>query len=390
MNNAAPRIICLNQTTTHSFGQLLEHLGAKVGPVLLFTGSDVPKLQNVEVRKAPAYDNHSSATRALTWGLYVLRVGGACLLLRGRPVLFVTTNPPLLPWLAWCLAKIKGWAYVVLVWDVYPDALVRFGYSQESGWVTKMWRYLNGLSFKQSLAVITIGERMGQTLCRNGKERDNAKYKLQIIPSWVNHRYIRPISKERNWFAQKYGQVGKLTVLYSGNMGLTHDLTTLIEVAERWRSETRVGFLLIGEGQQRAQLEEIAVRKSLTNVTFLPLQSNEDLPYSLATGDVAIVSLGKGAEGISMPSKSYSMMGAGCALLGVSSEDSDLAQTIKTYECGINVESGDAEALDAALRRFLNDPEYLALCRANARRAAETTFSFDQCAAHFEQVFKAA
>ena len=385
--NREPRILCLNQMASSSFLQLIEHLAAKIGPVLLFTGSEVTRTENLQIRRAPRYSNRSVLSRLWTWGLYLLWVGFACLFISDRPLLFATSNPPFSPWLAWLLSRLKGWRYVVLIWDVYPDVLIRFGYLQKSSLVTRAWRYLDRLSLSEAELVVTIGHHMAETIRRGLGTTGVANLHIEVIPSWVDVDYIQPIPKEHNWFAQQHGQADKLTVLYSGNMGVTHDLDTVIQVAERMRHEPRIAFLLIGNGPQRAKLEQTVARKELSNVTILPLQPEEGLPYALTSGDIGIVSLDRGAEGISMPSKTYSMMAAGCAIVGLSHGCNDLADTIDNYACGVSVECGDADGLETALRRFLDQPELLSQCRNNARIAAETAFSAEECLGRYEQLF---
>lgn len=76
-----------------------------------------------------------------------------------------------------------------------------------------------------------------------------------------------------------------------------------------------------------------------------------------------------------MPSKSYYLMAAGCAVLGLSHGDNDLRRMIERYECGINVESDDTDGVIEALRRFRDDPQFLAHCQSRARKAAVEQFS---------------
>jgi glycosyltransferase involved in cell wall biosynthesis len=209
---------------------------------------------------------------------------------------------------------------------------------------------------------------------------------LHVVPSWIDVDHVRPISKEDNWFAQQHNQIDKLTVLYSGNMGMARNLDIVIQVAERMSEDSRIGFLLIGDGPQRKGLQQTVVHKELSNITILPWQSKKDLPYSLATGDVAIVSLNREAAGIAMPSKTYSMMAAGCALITLSDGQNDLADTVERHACGINVGCNDIDGLEVALHRFLDKPDFLSACRHNARQAAEAFFSTQACLEKYGQI----
>ena len=78
-----------------------------------------------------------------------------------------------------------------------------------------------------------------------------------------------------------------------------------------------IGGLFIGGAGRAEELKEAAAQNPGVG-RYLPFQPAEALPYSMTSGDIAVVTLGKGTEGISMPSKCYYMMAAGCAILGLS------------------------------------------------------------------------
>jgi len=379
-----PRIVFLNQTLGQTFRQLAIDLANGVGPGVLYAGSeDAQQIGNLTIRQGPRYRSERIGSRLWTWGLYLLWVTFACLFTPGKPLLFVVSNPPFTPLVAWLLKRLRGWRYVCLVWDVYPEVLVRFGYLKEQSRIAKLWRATNRLALQNADAVITIGDRMAHTLQQG---LGNPQTSIHVIPCWADADAIRPLPKSENAFAQQHNQVEKFTILYSGKMGATHDLDTLLHVARRWRDRDDIGFLLIGGGAKYREIERSVAEENLTNVILLPWQPEALLPSSLPTGDVAIVSLDRGVEGISMPSRTYFMMAAGCALVGLSHGENDLRDTLEAYQCGLSVEPGDVDGLEAALQHFYESPSFLASCRQNARAAAETVFSHPNIVAQYLQL----
>ena len=73
-----------------------------------------------------------------------------------------------------------------------------------------------------------------------------------------------------------------------------------------------------------------------------------------------------GAEGVVMPSKTYSALVAGQAVLAVCPENSDLADLVLRHDCGWVVAPGDAPGLTALLRRLVAAPDEVLKCRRNA------------------------
>jgi glycosyltransferase involved in cell wall biosynthesis len=207
--------------------------------------------------------------------------------------------------------------------------------------------------------------------------RRQTRKQVELIPSWVHPEEIRPIPKQENPFAKEHGFDRGLNVLYSGNLGLTHDISGLFVAAKRMESDTSLRFVLIGGGSRRRELLKLA--EGVKNAHVLPFQPAEKVPLAMASGDVGLVALGKGAEGVSMPSKAYYMMSAGCALLGLSHGRNDITRLIDTYACGINVSPDDVDGIQGAIQRFRDDHDFLASCKRNSRKAAEGPFSANRC-----------
>jgi len=136
----------------------------------------------------------------------------------------------------------------------------------------------------------------------------------------------------------------------------------------------------------RAELERGIQRHGLENMRLLDYQPWARLPYSLTTGDIAVVSQAPGTEDYSFPSKVYSALAAGSAILAITGTDSDLGQLILDREIGVVVPPTEPGAIASALQSLLDAPDRLARLRANARRVAVEEFS----ATVVQQQFRAA
>jgi glycosyltransferase involved in cell wall biosynthesis len=226
----------------------------------------------------------------------------------------------------------------------------------------------------EARVIITLGDRMREALERQVGLRA-AELKIDVIPNWADTNLIRPITKTENPFALEHNQVDKVTVLYSGNMGITHGLDTLVEAAGRLQGDPRISFLLIGDGLGREQIEGKVVASGLSSVKLLPRQSWEMLPYSLAAGDIAIVTQASGSEHLSLPSKVYSLMAAGCAVVACTDGESDLAELVKTRKLGSVCAQGDAPAVADAISQMASNEDLLSQCRTRARNTAVEQYS---------------
>jgi glycosyltransferase involved in cell wall biosynthesis len=195
------------------------------------------------------------------------------------------------------------------------------------------------------------------------------------IPNWANGDEIVPRAPTDNPMRQELGLVDKLVVLYSGNMGLVHDLGTVMGAVERLHRLRNVRFLLIGDGGKRKWIEETIAQNDLKNVILLPYQPEELLPFSLTCGDVSLVTLRKGMEGLSVPSKIYSSLAAGLAIMAVAGENSEIAEIVKGNECGFRVSQGDVDGLVKAIEGLHADREMLDDMKRNSRASFERDFT---------------
>jgi colanic acid biosynthesis glycosyl transferase WcaI len=312
------------------------------------------------------------------WVSFLARAG-ARLLAPGSPrKVLLVTNPPLSPLLGLLAGTLRGSRYVLLFYDVYPRALTGLTGASPRSPVVRVWHAMNRAAVARAEAVVTISDDLAREVGRYLRPERGPR-SVEVLPTWVDTRRVRPCPKEENEFAKKHLQVGRLTILYAGNLGAVHDLSLLPDLADSLRDQSGVHFLVVGDGGGRSALQAEVARRELSNVTWLPLQPEEELPLLLATGDIALVALARGAEGVSMPSKTYYAMAAGSAIFGLSRPGSDLARVIESFECGLNVDPADRDAGVAALRGLVEDGARLQRYRANARRAAEKEFSSDVC-----------
>lgn len=302
----------------------------------------------------------------------------------GAPLLIVSA-PPFLGWVGLLVSLVRRRKYVFLIHDVYPDVAIQLGYMKKSGITARIWEMLNRRVYDHASTVIVLGERMRQVV---EQRIENSATPVEVIHNWADGQFIVPRSKEENWFAQKYGLVGKTVVLYSGNMGLFHDLETIIEAADRLQGLEDLVFLFIGDGGKKEKLVQMAKQRGLKNVKFLPYQPRDHLPYSLTAGDIGVVTLERGVEGLCVPSKLYSYLAAGQAILALVGKDSEVADIIEKFECGIRIDQGDIEGVVNALARWCTDLSFLERMKHNARNCFERHFTKDQAIVRYYEILK--
>lgn len=339
------KVTLFNQVAGPLFIDIVNAFSKEYDEVTLVTGVVQPTYStlnsNVRIKYFARYNRRSLLLRVLSWLCFYLQCFIYMYRTKHLGKILLVTNPPFLPFLGMYLRSKKGIRFSVLVYDIYPHALSNFGYLKRNSFLYTYWESVNRRVYQNSDEVFTISTVMKDLLSKYVHPEG-----IKVIYPWVDTTYIKPLKKEDNWFIHEHGLAGKKVVLYSGNMGITHDLVTVLEAAKELKALTdEFHFLFIGGGAQYDALRLFKQRDGLSNVTFLPYQDSNVLPYSFASADYGIVSLGSGAEELSVPSKTYYLLSSGAAIIGITETGSEIDRLVTKNICGVSVRPKDKDAI---------------------------------------------
>jgi len=334
--------------------------------------------EGVDIRRirAPQLRQTSLVRRGFSWLVYTVWMAAVLLLSRPdrqRNVIFVS-NPPFFGIAMWVVCQFRGWDYTYVVYDLWPEKGVEFGFYKKNGIIDQFWTFFHTKVFRAAERIVTLGPKMKSEIVSYAPSQLSEK--TTIIHNWAEADFITPKDKTDNWFSEEHDLVDNFTLLYSGNIGLFHDLETAIRGIAASDSEV-VKLLIIGEGDNKASMVELADLLDLSSdtVEFLPYQSRENLPYSLTCADVALVTVHEGFEGTCVSSKLYTALASGQPVLVIAQPDSDEVHVVERYNAGQQVEQGNVSGIVEAIERWQSDSELLARQSENARTAFENHFT---------------
>jgi len=306
---------------------------------------------------------------------------------RGTEPLLLPTAPTFLPVLGWILRPV-GYQSVPIVMDLYPDLAVELGFLTEDGFVYQVWDWLNQRTYSSVERTVVIGETMETTLrAKYGEMCDTT-----VIHNWADGGFLKPQPKANNPFAQEHGFLDEMTVLYSGNLGQHHDLESLIDAAstleEGKNPSVPVHFVFIGEGGKKPMLKKIVADRGLECVSFLPYQPVETLPDSLTSGDIAVVTMEQGVEGLCVSSKFYTALASGSAVLAISSACAEIGSVVERTNCGIRVDPNSPEEIAKAIQYWAENPDKVEQMGSRAREVFEEEFNKEHAISEYQRVLK--
>lgn len=327
------KIILINQNSGYLTIDIANAFASKYTKVSLIAGI-VKQMErdlnrNVHINKIIKLNRKSSILRIFTWGWGSIQIFLLLLIKYRKYDVVYFTNPPM-AYLSSLLLKNK---FSIIVYDTYPDALKNIGINENSV-IYRMWSKWNKKLFKRAEKIIALSNGMAAQLSSYVEHT-----KIRVIPNWSGSDKFSPIKKEENIFIQKHNLVGKFIVLYSGNMGLTHNVETIIEIAKVLESNDHIRFLFIGEGDKKEKLQKLCTFYNLSNCIFLTWQASNVLPHSLASADLSVITINKESANLSVPSKTYNLLAVGSPLLCIAPLHSELDLLVKRYKNGRCFES---------------------------------------------------
>ncbi len=228
--------------------------------------------------------------------------------------------------------------------------------------------------YRRSAAIISIGEVMTDRLVEAGAGRR----KIITVHNWVPKDSVRPMPSGSSRLRNALQLDGRVALMYSGNLGLGHNLDAAVRAAARLGESAGLRLLFVGSGKMQGRLEALANGLRLESVCFQPPQPLALLADTLAAGDIHLVSQRAGTQGLIVPSKLYGVLAAGRPVLFIGPQDCEAARIVRESASGIIVPPGDVASVASALRMLARSEKLRAEMGARARCYYEDHFGRDR------------
>jgi colanic acid biosynthesis glycosyl transferase WcaI len=325
------------------------------------------KRNNVMVERvgSTAYPRHQMKRRVSNYLSYLVLAVPRAIAIRPDVVLAMT-DPPVAGIAGAFVAQMTRRPFVYNIRDLYPDMAIGGDIVRPSKWIER-WEMLHRRALRQAARVIVLGDDMRDRIILKGI----APERVVVVRDGASNPAPQPdVSDPAVRKSVDELRCGFLfVVVHAGNLGFYGAWDTLLKAAEVLHNGGgNVGFVFIGDGANRKGLEASAER--LHNVRFLPFRPVEQVPHVMMAGDIHIVTVKRGLEGVVVPSKLYSILAAGRPVLVVAAKESDAAQIVTEEGCGIAADPDDPAAVAAAVRELRSDAARLAEMGRRAQESA--------------------
>jgi glycosyltransferase involved in cell wall biosynthesis len=235
--------------------------------------------------------------------------------------------------------------------DLYPDIAIALDIPI-AAWTSRI------LDFPRQRAdtIIALGDCMKTRLLQHRIPED----RISVAENWADGSSI---------FPRPFPEPPPIRILYSGNLGLAHDVATIRAVIKNLAGRPDLLFIFAGGGLVRRELIEVCQDRGLGNVSFQGYVRLQDLGASLAECHIGLVTQKPTTLGAIVPSKIYGLMAAGRPVLYIGPASATPAVLIQRFDCGWHFECGDEAGVAALLLQLLQEPKELRRKGQNGREA---------------------
>jgi colanic acid biosynthesis glycosyl transferase WcaI len=265
---------------------------------------------------------------------------------------------------------------VVWVQDLYSLGVAETGTSGSAG--AKLMTWLESRILRSADGVVVIHDRFRSYVTSQLGVEPKC---VEVIRNWTHLKpfHLEDRSASRTSFGWKPQDI---VVVHAGNMGAKQGLDNVVEAARLAEARnSRVRFVLVGDGNQRRRLQELA--QGIRNIDFVDSLPGTRFQEALAAADVLLVNELPGVKEMSVPSKLTSYFSSGVPVLAATDAGSVTAEEIATAEAGLRVDSGNPAALVGGAEALAEDSNLGRRYAENGRHFMETTLSEKEAVAHY-------
>ena len=312
----------------------------------------------------------SFACRLINLGTYFVNCLLAVLFAPRPDVVVSLTDPPLLPLLAGVYARLARARFVFAINDLYPDVAVELKEIANPLYLTLL-ETATSFGLRRADVVTVLGDDMKERVLKKGCPEG----KIRVHPYWVDCSDVRPQERDNAFRAEHGLERSDFVVMYSGNLGLSQDMESVLRAAAELSHVAGLRFVIVGEGAAKARLKAMAGRLKLDGrVRFLPYQPKEALSQSLGAADLHLIPLARGLAGCIVPCKVYGILASARPYVAIMDRGGDVARLAQENRCGLWCPPDSPSRLKDIIERCHASRDELELMGRNARRLAETRF----------------
>ena len=276
----------------------------------------------------------------------------------------------------WATSRLKRKPFVFELRDLWPESIVTVGAMKRSRTV-RLLEKLELFLYRQASLIVAVTDSFRDNLVSRGIPTE----KIIVIKNGADLEFFQPRPKPEE-LAKQIGADDKFVAAYIGTVGMAHAVRTIVEAAELLRSEPDILLLVIGEGAEKNNVQQLAATKQLTNIKILPAVNKATIREYYALTDLNLVTLRDQPLFLTViPSKIFEIMAMGRPIL--SSVHGEARRILEAAGAAQFVAPENAQELAVAILELRGNRARLRQMGESGRMFVEREYNRDRLAAHY-------
>jgi glycosyltransferase involved in cell wall biosynthesis len=294
--------------------------------------------------------------------------------------LVYASSTPLTTGLAgYLVSTVKRRPFYFEVRDLWPESAVVAGMLKR-GWAVRIIEWFERLFYRKAVKVIALTEGIRIGVIAKGKDPADVLFVPNGMDDWMLD--VQPAVPSEYPFDTR----SHFICTYIGAHGRWNKIETILEAAQLLAG-TRVRFLLIGDGDYKAELKRCAESLQLTNVCFLDAIPKRRVFDYLNQSHVALIcTWDHEFQRMVLANKVFDYLAAGCPVVAAARGETEAL--LERAGCGWAVPPEQPDRLAALLSEIASlPPEELAKRGARGREYVRQHFLRSDLADRLQRTF---
>jgi glycosyltransferase involved in cell wall biosynthesis len=289
-------------------------------------------------------DNRQSIFKRL-WSFILYSLLSSYYALTLKADVVIASSGPITVGIPGLIAKyIRGRKLIFETRDLWPEGAIELGIIKNST-IKKLAYWFEKKCYEASAYIVTLSPGMTKNI--------KSRFKITNVDDVTNAANIELFSTKILFNSDTI--IPKSYAIYTGNIGNVNNSYWLFEAAKVLKSKGRsdIKILMVGEGQQREELVELAKKENIENFIRLDLMPKQQLIGYIQQAFVSLVPLkGTPVLDTSSPNKFFESLAAGVPV--IQNTQGWMKDFLIEHEVGFTLDPNDPEQLANQLI-WLND-----------------------------------
>jgi glycosyltransferase involved in cell wall biosynthesis len=295
-------------------------------------------------------------------------------------LILVNSYPPVIMGLtAYLVKKILKKNYIYHCQDIHPESSFYAGFIKKNVFFNII-KMIDKKSCQKANLVVTLSEDMAETIKKRGIRNNHIIVLNNLILEVKEEDVLVPFSNlmDQNDF----------TVLFAGNIGNFQGLESIIEAAKLLRNNEKIKFIFMGDGSAKKKLIRQSGNSLEKTIFFIPFQPLNKAFFLMKKSNIALISLKPNIYKVAYPSKTMMYLAAGCPLIALVEEESELANFIHKKNIGYVCSQKNPKLIAETIKNAWENRKILENKRSRITEIAQDEFGKERILNEWSNIIK--